>query len=80
MKNEVITVTQQYCARLIPENDGRWTVEIPALPGCVTWGNTREEALERIKEAVELYLEVLKEEGKPIPADKSIFTKIEVAI
>ena len=73
-------MTQQYCARLIPGNDGRWTLEIPALSGCVTWGSAREEALERIKEAIALYLEVLKEEGKPIPVDKSVFTKIEVAI
>ncbi|MDD3272353.1 MAG: type II toxin-antitoxin system HicB family antitoxin, partial [Syntrophomonadaceae bacterium] len=41
----------QYNVCLIPEPDGRWSVEVPALPGCVTWGNTKEEALERIKEA-----------------------------
>ena len=76
----VISVSYQYNARLIPEPDGRWTAEIPALPGCVTWGNTREEALGRIKEAIELYLEVLIEEGKPIPSDESTFTRVEVAI
>lgn len=53
--------------------------EVPALPGCVTWGNTKEQAIERIKEAIELYLEVLTEEGKPIPEDYSDYTKIEVA-
>ena len=70
----------QYNVCLIPETDGRWSVEVPALPGCFTWGNTKEEALERIKEAVELYLEVLIEEGKPIPKDQSSFTTVEVAI
>lgn len=49
----------QFTIRLIPEDDGRWTADVPALPGCVTWGNTREQELERIKEAIELYLEVL---------------------
>lgn len=57
----------RYNVCLIPEPDGRWSAEVPALPGCFTWGNTREEALERIKEAMELFLEVLIEEGKPIP-------------
>lgn len=62
----------QYNVCLIPEPDGRWSVEVPALPGCVTWGNTKEGALERIKEAVELYLEVLIEEGKPAHSFLSI--------
>lgn len=70
----------QFNVRLIPENDGRWTAEVPALPGCVTWGNTKEEALERIREAIELYLEVMLEEGRQIPEDQSTYTRIEVAI
>jgi predicted RNase H-like HicB family nuclease len=69
-----------FTIRLIPEDDGRWTAEVPALPGCVTWGNTREQAVERIKEAIELYIEALSSDGKPIPDDRSVFTKIEVAL
>ena len=41
----------------------------PALPGCHTSGHTYEEALANIKEAVELYVEDLREAGKPIPVD-----------
>lgn len=41
----------------------------PALPGCHTWGQTEREALERLEEAVELYLDDLREAGEPIPAD-----------
>jgi predicted RNase H-like HicB family nuclease len=70
----------QFNIRLIPEEDGRWTAEVPALPGCVTWGNTKDEALERIREAIELYLEVVSEEGKPIPVDRSTFTRIDIAL
>ena len=70
----------QYNVRLIPEEDGRWTAEVPALPGCATWGNTKDEALERIREAIELYLEVMSEEGKPIPVDHSTFTRIDIAL
>lgn len=52
-----------------PQEEGGYTVTVPALPGCVSEGETREEALKNIKEAIELYIEVLKEDGKPIPQD-----------
>lgn len=55
----------QFNVLLTPEVDGRWTAEVPALPGCVTWGKTKEEALERVKEAVALYLEVMLEQPSP---------------
>jgi predicted RNase H-like HicB family nuclease len=54
---------------LEPQRDGGFTVSVPALPGCISEGENREEALKNIKEAIELYLEVLKEDGKPIPQD-----------
>jgi predicted RNase H-like HicB family nuclease len=41
----------------------------PALPGCHTWGRTEREALARLAEAIELYLEDLRESGEPIPDD-----------
>ena len=41
--------------------DGYYVVTVPSLPGCITQGKTKEEALENIKEAIELYLEVLQE-------------------
>lgn len=43
--------------------------ECPGLPGCVSQGKTKQEALENIKEAIELYIEVLQERGLPIPED-----------
>ena len=54
---------------LEPQEEGGFTVSVPALPGCISEGGNREEALKNIKEAIELYLEVLKEDGKPIPQD-----------
>ena len=54
---------------LEPQKDGGFTVSVPALPGCISEGVDREEALKNIKEAIELYLEVLKEDGKPILQD-----------
>ena len=54
---------------LEPQEEGGFTVTVPALPGCISEGETREEALNNIKEAIELYIEVLKEDRKPIPQD-----------
>ncbi len=50
------------------EEGGYWT-EVPALPGAGSQGETVEEALEMTREAVELMLEALAEDGKPIPED-----------
>ena len=40
-----------------PSEEGGYTVYVPSLPGCISEGNSKEEALENIKEAIELYLE-----------------------
>ena len=44
-----------------------YVAEVPSLPGCISQGESREEALENIREAVELYLESLREHDEPIP-------------
>lgn len=49
------------------EEDGTWSVVFSDLPGCVTWGDTREEALANAHEAASLHLEGLHEHGDPIP-------------
>ena len=51
------------------EEDGRWSAEVPTLPGCATWGHTKDEALRSIEEATRLYIESLVAHGEPIPAD-----------
>lgn len=53
---------------LQPEEEGGFSVFVPALPGCASQGETREEALAMIKEAIEGYLESLEANGDPIPA------------
>jgi len=52
----------QYTAVFEPEEKGGYSVIIPALPGCISEGDSFEEALKNIKEATELYLEDLKEQ------------------
>ena len=54
---------------LYPGEDGFWVVECPSLPGCNSQGATREEAIANIKEAIELYIETLLDDGMAIPED-----------
>lgn len=49
------------------DEDGIFVAEVPALPGCVTQGNTRDEAIHNVHEAIEVYLESLRDRGEPIP-------------
>lgn len=55
---------------LIPDETGGWVVECPSLPGCVTQGDTREDAVQNIKEAIAAYVEALEMDGLPVPKDK----------
>ncbi len=60
-----------YTVILTPDpEEGGYTVRVPALPGCNTQGDTREEALANAREAIEGYLETLKELGRPIPEEQ----------
>ncbi len=52
---------------LEPSEDGGYTAFVPALPGCVTEGDTREEALDHLREAIELYLEPIEDDGDFAP-------------
>ena len=54
---------------LNPEFEGGFTVIVPSLPGCVTWGETIEEAKNMAAEAISLYLEDLEANGEEIPND-----------
>ncbi len=53
-----------------PGEDGYWVAECPSLPGCISQGATREEAITNIKEAIAGYIAVLQEDGLPVPVDK----------
>jgi predicted RNase H-like HicB family nuclease len=52
-----------------PGEDGYWVIECPSLPGCISQGTTLDDAIENIKEAIELYVDYLREIGEPIPDD-----------
>ena len=59
-----------YKILLRKEPEGGYTVTVPSLPGCVTYGDNIEEAIEMAKEAIELYLESLKEHDEEIPTEE----------
>jgi predicted RNase H-like HicB family nuclease len=56
----------QFMVTIDRDEDGVWVVECPAIPGCVSQGQTKEEALANIKEAIQLCLEVRAERGLPL--------------
>ena len=54
---------------LYPGEDGYLVAEVPSLPGCISQGRTRDEALANIREAIALHIEVLLERGEIVPQD-----------
>lgn len=65
-------------ALIYPGEDGYWVAECPSLPGCVSQGRTKEEAIQNIKEAIEGYILVLQEDGLPVPKER--FDAMVVAV
>jgi len=56
-------------ALLYKGEDSFWVVEVPSLPGCISQGITREEALQNIREAIDLYIEALINQNLPVPEE-----------
>ena len=64
---------------LEPNESGGYTVTVPALPGCISEGDNKREALANIKEAIELYIDSLEADGEPIPEDAIEEALVKVA-
>lgn len=80
MAKREVTKVLKYTAVFEPAQEGGYVVIVPTLPGCVTQGETFEEAQEMVKDAISGYLEVLKEEGRQIPQESEsvIVSKVEI--
>jgi antitoxin HicB len=62
----------QYTIILDPDlEEGGYTVTVPALPGCITQGETFEEAVAMAKDAIQLHVEALLARGKPVPEERA---------
>ncbi len=62
-----LSMMREFDVTLEPEADGSYSVHVPSLPGCHSAGETRKQALDSIKEAIELYLESLADHNEPLP-------------
>ncbi|MEQ1933502.1 MAG: type II toxin-antitoxin system HicB family antitoxin [Fimbriimonadaceae bacterium] len=49
---------------------GLWVAEVPSLPGCVSQGATFEEAVENVREAIDLHIETLEQHHQPVPGER----------
>lgn len=63
---------------IYPGEDGYWVAECPSLPGCISQGKTREEAVTNIREAIQGYIAALQEDGLPVPEER--FDTLVIAV
>lgn len=70
----------KYTAVFEPAKEGGFVASVPALPGCATQGETFEDAVKMVQDAIMGYLEVLNEDKQEIPTERgeAVVTKIEV--
>ena len=74
-------MARRFKVLLEPDREaGGFVVKVPALPGCVTQGETVDEALANAREAIELVLEDIAERGETVPDDQVIVMEVEVAV
>ena len=65
-------------AIIYPGEDGCWIAECPSLPGCISQGKTKQEAVTNIKEAIEGYVVAIEDDGLPVPEEH--FEALVVAV
>jgi len=68
-RESILTTEYVYTAVFEPAEEGGYVVTVPALPGVVTEGDTLDEARAMVADAIKGYLEVLREDGQPIPTE-----------
>lgn len=81
-REKKVKKVRDYTVILEPDEGGGYVVSVPSLPGCVTQGETVEEALKMAKDAVEGYLVVLKEARREIPEEKAspIIARVQASV
>ncbi len=63
---------------IVEQGDTSFGAYVPDLPGCVAVGETRDEAIDLIREAIEMHIDSLRENGEPVPPPHSFVEKIAV--
>ena len=70
----------QYSVVVHNAEEGGFWVEVPALPGCYSQSESVDESLQNVTEAIELYLESLRDEGQDAPLDAEVVYQVNVAV
>lgn len=80
MKTQKVKKVLKYTVVFEPAEEGGYVASVPALPGCMSQGDTFEQAVKMIKDAISGYLVVLKEKGGEIPkeSEEVVISKVEV--
>jgi antitoxin HicB len=73
-----MSMTRRYTVLLDPGEDGWLIATVPAFPGCITQGRSRDEALSNAREAIELTIESMLAHGEPLPEEQ--LETVEVAV
>jgi len=74
-------ISYQYTIILHPDpEEGGYTVTVPALPGCITQGETLEEAIAMAKDAIRLHVELLIADGEPVPEERDHLQAIVISV
>ncbi len=63
---------------IYPGEDGYWVAECPSLPGCISQGTTKQDAIANIKEAIQGYVAALEQDNLPVPEER--FETLVVAV
>lgn len=63
--------SMEYTVIIEPADDGTFSIYVPDLPGCISTGRTREEAIESIREAIHGHIQTLRDLGEPVPPPRS---------
>ena len=69
---------KEYTVVVERESDGRYSVYVPDLLGCASWGDSYEEALAHLREAIECHLDALRADGLPVPEPRTSATATRV--
>ena len=72
--------TYIFRVELVEEDDGRWSARVPSLRGCATCGDSKEEALQNIRDGVEAYISDMQKMGEEVPEDATIQVLSEPAV
>ncbi len=71
-------MSKTYVALLEQASDGGWGALVPDLPGCFSWGESRADAARNVRDAIETYIDALRELNEPIPEPHSFAESISI--